>query len=271
VLAATWTTPRTALARAPAPAHDEGSREASDPAGVEHDAATPSPEDRAMAAYRRGTAHYNQARWADALADFEEAASLYASPDFQYDIGLCHEKLDEYAEAIRAFRTYLRAKPDAEDRANVEDRIARLQRQLDEKQAPRPAAAVRESTPPPPRSRGGAALVASGAALVATGGALALGGGVGFGVAALRRSRRVDDVASGNPESLTFDEAERIEASGQRFEIGQVATIAAGGAIAVLGAVLLGLGVRRRAGAGATALVPAGDGRTIGAAIVGRF
>jgi len=122
-----WTAP--VEARAFGPAKDELPTVTDEP--------TPPPEDgdqvrdepnleRAMAAFQRGSENYNMAKYDVALRDFLEAASLYASPDFQYNIGLCYEKLDKPEEAIAAFETYLKTKPDASDRANVEDRVARL-------------------------------------------------------------------------------------------------------------------------------------------------
>ena len=62
----------------------------------------------------------------DALASFQDAAATYASPDLHFNMGLCHERLGEYAAALRSFEAYLRNKPDAPDRASVEHRIELL-------------------------------------------------------------------------------------------------------------------------------------------------
>ncbi len=218
-----------------------------------------------MAAYERGTQNYNRAQYEAALADFTEAASLYASPDFQYNIGLCYEKLGKLDEAIRAFSTYLRAKPDAEDRPNVEDRIQTLQERLEERRREAEAQAATpeptpepepEPTPPPPDDEpasdddGGASprrpLVIAGAALVGVGAAVALGGGIGFGVVARSRSQAVDEIqAGGNPEALGFDDALALEREGKRFEGIQIGMAAGGAVVAVTGAVLLALGLRK--------------------------
>ena len=240
--------------------------------------------DQAMRAYERGTDNYNHAQYEAALADFKEAASLYASPDFQYNIGLCYEKLGKLDEAIRAFATYLRAKPDAPDRANVEDRIHDLEERIEQQKRDAEAAeaarleAERSKAPPPVEPKDdvpqepkdeGKGLVIAGAALIGLGGAVALGGGIGFGVAAGQRSKAVDDVQSGgNPDGLTFAETQTLEDQGKRLEAIQIGMAAGGAVVAVTGSVLLALGLRKRQAVRASAwLGPS----TAGLALTGRF
>jgi tetratricopeptide (TPR) repeat protein len=226
-----------------------------------------SPQDqqvqRAMAAYERGTQNYNLAQYEAALADFTEAASLYASPDFQYNIGLCYEKLGKLDEAIRAFAAYLRAKPDADDRPNVENRIHALEDELERRKREaeeRETARLAAVTPPPPTqpaeptptdapppTNAGRPLIIAGAALAGVGAAVALGGGVALGVLARKRSQAVDEVQTGgNPDGLTFDETLELEREGKRFEGIQMGLVAGGAVVAVTGAVLLALGLRKR-------------------------
>lgn len=270
-----------ALAGPPAAAPETAAEPSTGP--VEDDSVA-----RAMAAYERGTKNYNAAQYEEALADFTEAASLYASPDFQYNIGLCYEKLGKYDEAIRAFSTYLRAKPDAEDRPNVENRIQMLQQELErrEREAEEEAARAAEGDPqpppeparpvedaPPPAADAGRPLIVSGAALAGVGAALALGGGIAFGVIAGKRSAAVDEVQTGgNPEGLSFDETRELEREGKRFEGIQIGMVAGGAAVAVTGAVLLALGLRKRQAArGQARLGPALGPGTAGLVLTGRF
>ena len=278
--------PRPSLAE-PAPA---------EPA-AEGGASTQPPEDdqvaRAMAAYDRGRQNYNLAQYDAALADFTEAASLYASPDFQYNIGLCHEKLGKYDEAIRAFTAYLRAKPDAEDRPNVENRIQMLQQELERRrreaedaEAARIAAQGREPDPQPAPSAAdepdepaeaspGRPMIVAGASLAGLGAAVALGGGIAFGVLAGRRSDAVDAVQSGNPDALTYDQTLALEREGKRFEGVQIGLIAGGAVVGVTGAVLLALGLRQRQAAkdarAQARLVPSLGGGHAGLVLTGRF
>ncbi|MFO0634226.1 MAG: hypothetical protein U0168_15370 [Nannocystaceae bacterium] len=230
---------------------------------------------RAMEAFARGSDNYNGARYQEALRDFLEAASLYASPDFQYNIGLCYEKLDKAEEAIRAFETYLKTKKDVPDRANVEDRIRRLRAELERPTEPEPKPGP-EPKPPRDRSR---PLVISGAALTAVGAAVALGGGIGLGIAAKRKSDELDDIQAGNPQRQSFAQAQTLQDQGKALELGQIAIAAAGGAIAIVGVALLAVGLAKRKGkakgkaeAGASAsLRPHWSGRGAGLSLVGRF
>jgi tetratricopeptide (TPR) repeat protein len=230
--------------------------------------------ERAMKAFELGQSAYNRAEYEEALGHFQEAASLYGSPDFQYNIGLCYEKLDKPEEAIRAFETYLRAKPEAPDRAQVEDRIARQRERLAKQGAAPPKDEPDDDDPPPPPSNGGRGLVIGGAVLLGVGAALGLAGGIGFGVAARRRSDELDDVQSGgNPGDVTFAEAQDIERSGKRSEIGQIATAAIGAAIGITGVVLLAVGLKRRQSGTAARLqlAPRFAGGSTGFVLQGRF
>ncbi|MBK8241135.1 MAG: tetratricopeptide repeat protein [Deltaproteobacteria bacterium] len=236
---------------------------------------------QAMEAFARGSDNYNAAKYDVALRDFLEAASLYASPDFQYNIALCYEKLDKPEEAIAAFETYLKTKRNVPDRANVEDRIRRLREQIERR------GDTSDPTPPttePSDGRApGRALVISGAALLGVGAAVALGGGIGFGTAAKRRSDDLDDVQTGgNPQGLTFAEASALQDDGKRFELGQIALAAAGGAVAIVGVALLAVGLRKRAKgrsvAGKTAarwrgttIAPSSTRNGFGLTLTGRF
>ena len=212
--------------------------------------------ERAMKAYELGQAAYNAANYEEALGHFQEAASLYGSPDFQYNIGLCYEKLDKPEEAIRAFETYLRAKPDANDRAQVEDRIERQRERLTNpgKSAP-PTDEPKDDTTAPAPAKNGRPLVIAGAALLGVGALFGLAGGIGFGVVAKRRSDDLDAVQSGgNPNDVTFAEAQELESEGKRFETGQIATAAVGAAIGITGVVLLAVGLKRNKDAKAASL-----------------
>jgi len=240
--------------------------------------------DRAMRAYERGQQNYKLAQYEAALADFKEASSLYASPDFQYNIGLCYEKLGQYDEAVLAYVTYLKVKPDAEDRANVEATIQRLQ-QLSREQKDRAAAeddarvvtpgpvAPTQDEPPPPKPY--KPLVIAGAVIAGVGATVALGGGIAFGVLAKSRSDDLDAVQDGgNPDGLSLADARDLESDGHRFEAIQIGMAAGGAAVAIVGGALLAVGLvrKKQQGGGATArLVPQLGGRAAGLAVMGRF
>ena len=255
----------------------EGEAPADAPALAPPEAPKEDPKlEQAMVSYDLGKKAYNAARYEDALEHFQEAATRYASPDFQYNIGLCYERLNKPEEAVRAFRTYLRAKPEAKDRPNVEDRIFSLEKQIeDAKNQPPPDGdpvpePVEEVEPLP----NGKTLILVGAVLTGVGGAVGIGGGLGFGLAARNRSLAVEDVADGNPQDLTFSEAETLDDEGRQFETLQIVMAATGAAVAITGVALLAVGLKRkkRAEAGPTAtLVPTWTGRSAGLSLQGRF
>lgn len=87
------------------------------------DAAT----DEARGAFAAGQAAYSAGRFAEALDYFERAYELTREPDLLYNIATVHDRLRHDAQALEAYRGYLEARPDAEDRANIEARIAVLE------------------------------------------------------------------------------------------------------------------------------------------------
>lgn len=253
---------------------------------------------QAMGAYHRGTDNFNAGKFEAALSDFKEAASLYASADFQYNIARCYEELEKHEEAVRAFQTYLKAKPDADDRASVENRIKLLEKLIEEKRKRREQEANQEPTvivqqvgedKSAKRKKAARPLIISGAVIAGLGAATAIGGGLGFGLAANSRSNDLDAVQTGgNPDNLTFAEATTVADEGKRLETFQIVTAAGGGGLAVVGIVLLSIGVvfnktpsTKAAGSGKDTahnrrarrplLVPSlGQGRA-GLSLVGRF
>lgn len=213
---------------------------------------------------KQGQALYEQARYEEALASFQDAAAAYASPDFQFNIGLCYERLGELRPAINAFETYVRNKPDATDRASVEHRISQLREQLEE--ANKPTRSPATFTPPPPveqpekavaaekdlqvgaeQERRAKRLVTTGAVMLGVGAAISIGGGLGFGLPANDKATRVDAVLNrGNPDALTRAQTTSLAEDADLLRVGQITSIGVGAAVAITGAALLGVGLRRK-------------------------
>jgi tetratricopeptide (TPR) repeat protein len=235
----------------------------------------PAARERAKALVEQGAAAYDNGEYETALAAFQDAAASYASPDFHFNIGLCHERLGEYAAAARSFEAYVRSKPDAPDRAHVEQRIALL-RELVAREAPEPAAVAEPVAPAglasvaaPSRSRAaevptaasgpvdggpasrskprsGRGAIGAGAAMLAGGAALAVGGGVAFDVLARRRGEAVEDVVEqGNPDGLTYAQTRELAREGDRFRGLQIGSISVGIVLTAVGIGLIALGRRR--------------------------
>jgi|GEM_PF-699902 tetratricopeptide (TPR) repeat protein len=106
-----------ALALAPAAALAQ-------PAG----AAAAAVDEEARLLFEAGRRAFDDGRFEDALARFREAYRLTGRPQLLYNIGHTADRMRLDAEAIEAFEAYLAALPDAENRREVEGRIASLRR-----------------------------------------------------------------------------------------------------------------------------------------------
>ncbi len=214
--------------------------------------------DRAKVELAIGQTHYDEARYDDALVAFEAAYAAYPQAEFQYDIGLCRERLGQIDGAIAAFEAYLLQKVDAADNVSVQRRIAVLREQLpvvDAVPPARPRASgelidpFRDSGTSAPSGRGRRAprpLVVGGAVAMALGIGIGVGGGLGFGLPLARRR--------GDQSDLLL--------------AGQVASVAVGGMLLATGIALVIVGKRRTKPTRAVAWLSASRR---GLAIAGRF
>ncbi len=98
--------------------------------------------DKAREAFRLGRQHYALREYQEALAAFKEAYRHYEDPSFLFNIAQCERQLDQRADAIRAYRMYLVNAPDAANRDEVRELIARLEREVEAERATK--------APPPP-------------------------------------------------------------------------------------------------------------------------
>lgn len=81
---------------------------------------------RARAAYTEGQRLFDAGDFAGALAKFEEAYSIVNNPVVLLGVASAQERLGRGPEARATLERYLRERPDAPDRADVEQRIAAL-------------------------------------------------------------------------------------------------------------------------------------------------
>ncbi|HEX9100985.1 MAG TPA: tetratricopeptide repeat protein [Polyangia bacterium] len=111
-------------------------------------------DERAKAHFLAGQSYYDQASYADALREFNEAYRISKRPALLYNVARCHEALEEYADAVKLLQRYLDEDPQTTDRAAVEARIAALKEReaaRDQAQAAAPAEAQKPpSTAQPP-------------------------------------------------------------------------------------------------------------------------
>ena len=88
--------------------------------------------DEARGAFQAGQAAYRAGRFPEALTYFQRAYELTQEPDVLYNVATVHERLRHDREALDAYRHYLEARPESQDRANIEARIAVLEEALTE-------------------------------------------------------------------------------------------------------------------------------------------
>lgn len=112
------------------------------------------------AATKKAKEHFFKGEKLFALGRFEEARDEYEAafeakplPEFLYNIGQCHRNLGDFESAIFSFRKYIKLKPDADNRAAVEELIDELQDEIDaaEREAKRKRDAEITGTKPPER------------------------------------------------------------------------------------------------------------------------
>jgi tetratricopeptide (TPR) repeat protein len=107
------------------------------------------PKQEAKARYTTGQSHYNLNEFQEALQDFKEAYRLFPDPVFLFNVAQCERQLGNQDEAIKFYRSYLRNKPKAPNRQEVERRIDEMQAAIDAKKvaAEKPSLAL---VPPAP-------------------------------------------------------------------------------------------------------------------------
>src|SRR2546423_13566303 len=112
--------------------------------------ATQADEEAAKAHFLAGSAYYEQANYADAVKEFNEAHRLSKRADLLYNISVCYERLGHRDDAIASLQQYLSERPEAPDRAVIESRIANYQQRRDQEKARAAATTATVTAPPPP-------------------------------------------------------------------------------------------------------------------------
>jgi tetratricopeptide (TPR) repeat protein len=100
------------------------------PARAETDAEK---KQRAKQHYEIATRFYDVGKYGEAIGEYEAAYLLTGDPALLYNIGQAYRLWDHPDDAIRVYKNYLRQRPDAVNRADVERKIADLERVVEEK------------------------------------------------------------------------------------------------------------------------------------------
>jgi tetratricopeptide (TPR) repeat protein len=192
--------------------------------------------DLAKKYFELGEKLYKRSDFKGAMDNFEKSYAYSKRAALLFNIAHCHESMGSFEKAILYYKLYLESK--SANAALVKVRIKNLTRLLEEKQqadaasAPKPEPQQAPSSAPAPRPYWipGWVLVGAGAALVATGAAL--------GAVASSKASALED-ASRLGTLPDYAEYEDLEDSGKGLELGQIVTLAVGGAAVAAGAALL--------------------------------
>lgn len=89
--------------------------------------------------YEKATRLYDVGKYGEAITEYEEAYLLVEDAALLFNIGQAYRLWDRPEEAIRAYKNYLRRRPEATNRTDVEKKIADLERLVDERKRGMPA------------------------------------------------------------------------------------------------------------------------------------
>ncbi len=103
--------------------------------------------------YERATRLYDVGKYGEAIAEYEQAYLLVEDAALLFNIGQAYRLWDWPEDAIRAYKNFLRRRPDASNRADVEKKIADLEKTVEDRRRGLPAEpppAQAQPAPPPP-------------------------------------------------------------------------------------------------------------------------
>jgi tetratricopeptide (TPR) repeat protein len=244
---------------APAPGQDTSAREV-----------------EAKALYEAGVKHYNLAEYDQAISAYKEAYRLFEAPGFLFNIALAYRMKGDCLQAIQFYKIYLRVQPEAQNRKDVEARVASLAAcAADQEKASQaientvPVAPTSQPTtqptrlkvplsPPPPSppppgrnkkimgwSLGGLGVVTLGVATF-------------YGLDALSAQRELDELY--DETGQWNDDLTAVEARGRRSRLRAVVWSLVGGAAVATGVVLIVSGRREARAAEASLAVVTVEG-----------
>lgn len=103
--------------------------------------------------YEKATRFYDVGKYDEAINEYEAAYLLIEDAALLFNIGQAYRLWDKPEEAMRSYKNYLRRRPDASNRADVEKKIADLDRLIEgrRKEATAPPS---QPLPPPVPAQG---------------------------------------------------------------------------------------------------------------------
>ncbi|MGE0868534.1 MAG: tol-pal system YbgF family protein [Kofleriaceae bacterium] len=245
----------------------------------------------AKAHYEKGQNHYNLGEFDQAISEFKAAYNLSSAPGLLFNIAQSYRLKKDYEQASYFYKTFLRLKPDAKNRPDVEARIAEMDKLLADQKAmasspptgtvppdgetkPAESDKPEDTKPDDQRSAAGSSdapivverradgsgksLMTAGLATAGAGAALIVTGVV-FGKMAKSASDELDALDE-NMGTWTQAEQDKYDAGKRNNTIALISFIAGGAAVAT-GATLWVMG-KLKDGSSSVAIVPTNNGAT---------
>lgn len=100
------------------------------------------PMERAKQLHKEGEDYFKLGEFQKALDSYKEGYKLSHKPLFLLNIGQCHFKLGQYEEAKHSYEAMLREDPNTPYRAELEEKIVKMQELIEEERAKQEAAAT---------------------------------------------------------------------------------------------------------------------------------
>ena len=107
--------------------------------------------------YEMATRFYDVGKYGEAIAEYEQAYLLVEDAALLFNIGQAYRLWDRPEDAMRAYKNFLRRRPDAGNRADVERKIADLEKLVEDRRrglpgqpTPAPVQPAQPISPPGP-------------------------------------------------------------------------------------------------------------------------
>jgi len=100
--------------------------------------------------FLKGQQFFDVGRWDDAASEFEQAYALKNDPIFIYNMAQAYRRKGETKRALELYKNFLIKAPNTPKRAEVEERIAALQDQIEQADRASKGAAAAPVYPPAP-------------------------------------------------------------------------------------------------------------------------
>jgi tetratricopeptide (TPR) repeat protein len=212
------------------------------------------PED-AKDHFIKGRRAYDLGMYDKAIAEYQLAYNLKPDPALLFNIAQCHRLANHLELAVVFYQNYLDLVPTSPKRPEIVEAIVQLKREI---RANRPLEQKEKFDSLPPRlddfpdpPHPGGRMMTLGATLLACGLVAGAGAGIAFGLAAADKAA---EITYASEHHVPFDPA--TESAGRSLQLGSILGYALGGAVAVVGVVLIAVGARTKPEPAATAFAP---------------